>query len=655
MAENNKVQIDIVGRDLASKALADVQTGVAGLSGHMQQLTGYAGGLSGAFAGITAILGGGAMFKQMISTTKEVTGEIVKLKNSFGITAEEASVLRVALDDVFLTADDVTGAAARITKQLVKNEEAFKNLGVATRDNNGNFRSTADIMAETNSKLLEFKEGTDRNIEGVKIYGKGWEDARRTLKLTAEAMEEGKKRAAELHLVIGDQGLANMKEYKKAMKDIHDVTESLQVQIGIVMIPLLTELAVKFGDVGTAGVKAFGDIVKLMTTEVPKGQGGSWADEWMLALFGDYYTGSERGKKYQANAIAGVMRQDWINADVIPLGKKGKGGKTSTGGESGKEVDWRKWMAQQYDMGPKQYTGITPYEEPAYKTYQTSVSGANDHFNEMGRSGIVELTKLTATETAKQTDLQINASGVVNQVQTAMAANVLRLNGETYQALKLEHTAHLEELQQQYAAELFLAGDNEESKFLIGEKYRQMRYQSEQQMEMQVEMMKKQSQDRITDMQLSAAQSAIGIVELIGRKNKGAAIAAFALQKVFSIGQIFINGLVGMSKAVATLPFPFGEEYAAVIAGWTKVNMGLVAAASIGEGALRFGGAGMSGGSGGGTYSSPMVTQPVTNTQQQGNITIVLKGIPNGKYIEEELIPGLNAAGSRNVRIEYLN
>lgn len=210
-----------------------------------------------AFGVVTAALAGGAMFKDMISTTKEVTGEVVKLKNSLGISAEEASVMRIALGDVFLSADDIAGAASRITKQLVKNEDAFKSLGVATRDSNGDFRSTTAIMAETNSKLMEFKEGTDRNVEGIKIYGKGWEEARKTLKLTSEAMEDGKKRAEELHLVIGDDGIKAAKDYRLAMKDIGDVAESVKFQIGSALIPELTKLAVRFGDTASNGIGPF--------------------------------------------------------------------------------------------------------------------------------------------------------------------------------------------------------------------------------------------------------------------------------------------------------------------------------------------------------------------------------------------------------------
>lgn len=244
-------------RDDMGKASKIAQDQSISMTKAFDGVQGAIGGIGKAFAVVTTALAGGAMFKEALSTTKEVAGEIVKLKNSMGISAEEASVLRVALDDVFLTADDMAGAASRVTKQLVNNEAAFRALGVATRDQNGNYRSTIDIISETNSKLLEFSEGTDRNVEGIKIYGRGWDEARKTLKLTADAMNEGKKRAEELHLVFGESGLKAVKDYKLAMKDIDDVAESLKVNLGMELLPELTRLAVIFGETAVDNIPSF--------------------------------------------------------------------------------------------------------------------------------------------------------------------------------------------------------------------------------------------------------------------------------------------------------------------------------------------------------------------------------------------------------------
>lgn len=601
MAENNKVQIDIVARDMASQALNSLQGGISNLSGAI-------GGLSSMFVGITGLLAGGAMFKDTISTTKEVTGEIVKLKNSFGITAEEASVLRVALDDVFLTADDVTGAASRITKQLVKNEEAFASLGVATRDSNGDFRSTSQIMAETNSKLLEFKAGTDRNVEGIKIYGKGWDEARKTLKLTAEVMEEGKLRAEQLHLIIGDSGLAAVKEYKKAMKDIGDVTESLKVNIGLALLPELTRLSVAFGDTAASAIPLF--ITGLHNVEAEMIRMAMLVDKTggtittaMFYMAGGKFTESGRWWKEQndlykqryaeneKSLIKLAMLEVGLDENGNPLVKgKVKGGRTSTGAPTAK---------------PEDKNNGSVFWDPGFMNWRMDQEGQKTESEYITRREAEDKERL-----ANRFEFE---HGIEQQMRDE------RISG-----LKLEADAR--------------EADTKHSNDQVVERYNTFQ---------QYEQMK-------GNMMLNTANNAIGLMQVLGTKNKGFALAALAASKALAIGQTFVAGKTAELRALSDLGPMAGAAMIPWIEGLMWTNMGLIAATGLVQAHQATSGGG-GGGYGGGTYSSPMVTQPVTNTQQQGNVTIVLKGIPNGKYIEEELIPGLNAAGTRNVRIEYLN
>lgn len=232
-----------------------------GITGSMQTAVGGIGaafnGLGGVVSTVMGVLAGGSMFSSVIDKAKEVGGEVLKLSKAFAISAEEASVLRIALDDTFISVDDMVEAKSRLQKQLVKNEESFEALGVATRDNNNNFRGTIEIMSDVNSKLKEFKEGTDQDIEGIKIYGKGWEDAKKTLKVTAEVINEARERAEKLHLVFGGEGLQQVKAYRMGMKDLDDVAESLKVQIGIQLLPALTKVAVALGDTGVVAANSF--------------------------------------------------------------------------------------------------------------------------------------------------------------------------------------------------------------------------------------------------------------------------------------------------------------------------------------------------------------------------------------------------------------
>src|SRR5580693_1088946 len=212
------------------------------------------GAIGEAAVAITAIMAGGAAFKEMVSATVNLNVSSAELGKQFGISASQASTLKVALGETFLTQDQLSAAGSRLTRTLNTNEGAFKELGVATRDSSGNFRSTLDIMTDVNAKLLTFKEGTDRNIEGTKLYGKGWSEVSDILRLTKPAMEEAAATATELNLVVTKEGEAATQRYRTAMVSLNDVFEGIKNTIGQALLPVLSSIGEWFRENGPAAI-----------------------------------------------------------------------------------------------------------------------------------------------------------------------------------------------------------------------------------------------------------------------------------------------------------------------------------------------------------------------------------------------------------------
>jgi hypothetical protein len=147
-------------------------------------------------------------------------------------------------------------AGNRITRTLLANEDAFKNLGVATRDSNGHFRNTNDVMMDVNRRLLEFKEGTDRNVEGMKIYGREWANIAPVVAKFKGVTEESRREAEALNLVVGQEAVSAMADYRTAQLGAGEVMEGIKNTIGQALMPGLTNLANWFRSIGPAAVEA---------------------------------------------------------------------------------------------------------------------------------------------------------------------------------------------------------------------------------------------------------------------------------------------------------------------------------------------------------------------------------------------------------------
>lgn len=234
------------------KAGETVQQSMGQIQSHVE---GAFSKLNGLMAGLAAALAGGAAFSAAIDETVNLTKEADLLGRALGISATEAGILGMALGDIYLSGDNVIAAAKVITKQLKDNEGAFKDLGVATRDQNGNYRNSVDLIFDVNAALLQYQEGTDRNVEGQKIYGKSWFEVSETLKLTTELMESSRQKAAALGLQIGKEDVEATARYRAALNDVGDVLSGIKKTIGDAVLPTVTALAEWFADKGPAAVE----------------------------------------------------------------------------------------------------------------------------------------------------------------------------------------------------------------------------------------------------------------------------------------------------------------------------------------------------------------------------------------------------------------
>ncbi len=211
--------------------------------------------VQGKFLAFTAVMAGGAAFKQFIGTATDVTKEAVGLGKALGISATDASVWSVAMARVGVSADQVKAATSKIAQGILKNEGSFKSLGVATRESDGSLRNSADIMLDVNEKLLKFKEGTNRNAEGIKIYGKAWGDVQGTLKLSRDLMKESEARAAALGLVVGQENVDALAKYRRNMADSNEVVKAFGNVIGQALLPEFNKMGGWLSDAGPVAVQ----------------------------------------------------------------------------------------------------------------------------------------------------------------------------------------------------------------------------------------------------------------------------------------------------------------------------------------------------------------------------------------------------------------
>ncbi len=208
----------------AESSLGRFKTALSGISDKLKavsektaEMAQKTRGMSVAAAGaLTAI--GGIAYKAVQSAD-----DLNTLAQQTGFTTAELQKMQYASERIDVSMDTITGAAARMTKQLGSNEDKFANLGVATRDVNGNFRSTSDIFYDTIAALGSIQNETERDTVAMDIFGKSANELAGVIDDGGAALRNFGKEAEDAGLILDQETLDSLNE-------VNDEIDKLKAQ-----------------------------------------------------------------------------------------------------------------------------------------------------------------------------------------------------------------------------------------------------------------------------------------------------------------------------------------------------------------------------------------------------------------------------------------
>ena len=197
--------------------LSDISTKLKGFSEKTAELAQKTRGMSMAATGaLTAI--GGIAYKAVQSAD-----DLNTMAKQTGFTTDELQKMQYASERIDVSMETITGAAAKMTKQLGSNEDKFASLGVATRDVNGNFRSTSDIFYDTVKALSQIDNETERDVAAMDIFGKSANELAGVIDDGGAALKTFGKEAE-------DAGLIMSQETLDGLNQVNDEIDRLKAQ-----------------------------------------------------------------------------------------------------------------------------------------------------------------------------------------------------------------------------------------------------------------------------------------------------------------------------------------------------------------------------------------------------------------------------------------
>ena len=247
-----------------------MKTAVGSLKGFQNQAENT--GKAAHSMGITSIAAGTAMGYMFVGLAhkikdfgseffnefKNLAGETKKLQRSMGGTAEEISGLIFAAEKFGVTTDGLSAGIQVLSRHVVANDKAAKDLGFSYRDSNKHMLPTIDILKGIADKYAAMPAGLERNAYLTKELGRGAGQLAPLFALGSKGIEELTAEAKKMGIQISGDDLTSLKKYTEAQKTLNETVQSLKVSIGRQLLPVFTQQLVYLG----AGIKTISEWAK---------------------------------------------------------------------------------------------------------------------------------------------------------------------------------------------------------------------------------------------------------------------------------------------------------------------------------------------------------------------------------------------------------
>ena len=189
--------------------------------------------LSGAAAGILVGLG------KLAYDTAQNADELNTLAKQTGFTTDELQKMKYASDLIDVDMETITGAAAKMTKQLSSSEDKFAALGVETRNADGSFRNINDIFYDTIKALSEIPNETERDTAAMDIFGKSANELAGIIDDGGASLKALGDEAANMGLIIPQEQIDKANEFNDAIDKVKAESAGAFAQIGTEILEMV--------------------------------------------------------------------------------------------------------------------------------------------------------------------------------------------------------------------------------------------------------------------------------------------------------------------------------------------------------------------------------------------------------------------------------
>lgn len=230
---------------------------------------------------VSAVAVGAAVVSAMVEAGKALTNatlnasqlsdEIMTLSSTTGVSTDRIQELNYASELLDVDTSTVTGSITKLTKTMnsaADGSEAtakkFEDLGISYLDAEGNMRAAEDVFWDAIDALGSIENETERDAAAMELFGKSAKELNPLIEAGSDAFKGLADEAHEVGYVMDSETLESFGALDDNMQRLGNITDAVSNSMGMVLLPILTELSGDavdlLGDFSGALAGAGGDI-----------------------------------------------------------------------------------------------------------------------------------------------------------------------------------------------------------------------------------------------------------------------------------------------------------------------------------------------------------------------------------------------------------
>lgn len=219
--------------------------------GLMDSVGGGIKAVAGAAVAVGAVASAGAAAMYGMATkAAAATDTIDKMSQKIGVSRTAYQELDFVLSQSGTSVDKMQAGMKTLTTAIdgvsSGNKTAIENfnkLGVSALDANGNMRAQEDVLFDTIAAFQKMEDGTEKARLAQELFGKTGTELMPLLNGQAGSMDEMRKQAHELGLVIADDAVDAGVKFTDTIDQLKRSFGSVVTQVGVKVMPMIQQAA----------------------------------------------------------------------------------------------------------------------------------------------------------------------------------------------------------------------------------------------------------------------------------------------------------------------------------------------------------------------------------------------------------------------------